>query len=314
MFCLNGRSYLIPAVSQPIFVRYWQPESGLKEGGSQEHHMVRRKIKRKQRKGAARTGLQGEAKRVLEEALQRMNPRPDATNWKKMARGLASQKHLGSYFDSFVQENRTQVGWEWGTLWICHGVLCEAGLIQQAHEMYQVIVDNFPRDYFTEMARGRMLRDLCGEYFQARDHLRTATSLWPEGCEAYFQLGILYDLLGMPEFAFASEERAYQLADGFGDQAPRLRAQISFNQGVAMWQAARPYGDIKAYLRRALENMPDYDRAAKFLENLPDDDEADPRGRNAMQRFSDDMRKNMNRTKLDVAETVESKSKEEADA
>ena len=170
-------------------------------------------------------------------------------------------------------------------------MLCEAGLLEAATEIYEVLVEHFPRDYFTELCRGRMMRDFVGEYFQARDHMRYAMTLWPEGCEAAFQLGILYDLLGMPDYAFAVEEHAYQFADQFGETAHRLRAQISFNQAVAMWQAARPYGDTKAYLRRALEDWPEYERAQSFLDSLPEDDQSDPRGRTEMQRFADDMKR-----------------------
>jgi tetratricopeptide (TPR) repeat protein len=254
-----------------------------------------KKIKRKSREGAAKTGLQGDARKVLEQAVERMEPKPTPATWKRMARGMASQKHVEAYFDQFVREESAQVSWEWGTLWITHGVLCEAGLVDVAGEIYQVMVENFPRDYFTEMSRGRMLRDFTASYFEARDHLRMAVELWPEGCEAAFQLGILYDLLGMPDYAFAVEEMAYQSAGQFGETANRLRAQISFNQAVAMWQASRPYGDIKAYLRRALEEWPEYDKPQGFLASLPEDDESDPRGRTAMQRFSDDMRQSANR-------------------
>ncbi len=257
--------------------------------------MAKRKIKRKARQGAAKIGLQDDARRVLEQCLERMEPKPTPAIWKRMARGMAVQKHLGPYFDNFVREHSKSVNWEWGTLWITHAILSEAGVSEPATEIYQVLVENFPRDYFTELTRGRMLRDFEGEYFAARDHMRYAMTLWPDGCEAAFQLGILYDLLGMPDYAFAVEEHAYQRADQFGDTAHKLKAQISFNQAVAMWQAARPYGDAKAYLRRALEDWPEYERAQAFFDSLPEDDQSDPRGRSEMQRFSDDMRRSANR-------------------
>jgi hypothetical protein len=271
-----------------------------------------KRIKRKARRGAAKIGLQGDARRVLEQALERMEPKPTPATWKRMARGMAAQKNVATYFDSFTREKSANVGWEWGTLWITHGVLCEAGMVEAATEIYEVMTEHYPRDYFTEMSRGRMLRDFVAEYFQARDHLRMAMQLWPEGCEAAFQLGILYDLLGMPDYAFAVEELAYQNADQFGENAGRLRGQISFNQAVAMWQAARPYGDIKAYLRRAMEDWPEYDKPQSFLESLPDDDEADPRGRTAMQRFSDDMRHSANRPSFLMSESQDQPAAQES--
>ncbi len=246
--------------------------------------------------------LTGEAAVALEEAARRLNPRPTPGNWKKMVQALATQKSLEGYVDQFISENREELGWEWATLWICHTFICEAGMIELAKSMYTALIENFPRDYHTEMAYARMKRDFLGEYFEARDHMRYATVLWPEGCEGYYQLGILYDLLGMPEFAFAMEERAYTLAEQFGDTAYRLRAQLSFNQAVAMWQAARPYGDIKAYLRRALEQWPSYERAQKFLDSLPEDDEADPKGRSAMQRLTDDVKRDMNKPSYYIIE------------
>ena len=168
--------------------------------------------------------------------------------------------------------------------------------------MVGFLIENFPRDYFSELSRGRMMRDFEAEYFQARDHFMFASTLWPENCEAYFQMGILYDLLGMPEYAFASEENAFQNAHHFGEGSNKLRAQISFNQAVAMWQAARPYGDIKAYLHRAIEEWPEYERAKNFLASLPEDNEADPKGRNAMQRFTEDVRSSMNRPSFHIVE------------
>lgn len=251
---------------------------------------------------ASETILTGEALEVLEEAASRLNPRPDVGNWKKMARGLAVQKSVEGYFDRFVDEHRESVGWDWATLWICHTFLCEAGLIEAAERIYKVMIEFFPRDYHTELCYGRMCRDFKGEYFDARDHMRYAASLWNEGCEAYYQMGILYDLLGMPKFAFAMEERAMELADQFGESSYKLKAQLAFNQAVAMWQAARPYGDIKAYLRHALKEWPEYERAQKFLDSLPEDDEADPKGRSAMQRLSDDVRQNMNRPSYHIIE------------
>lgn len=274
---------------------------------------IKIKHKNRRRRGSAKadaakaapartTALEGEALEVLERAASRLNPRPDAANWKKMARGLATQKNLTEYFESFTRDHQDQVGWDWATLWICHTFICEAGMAEEAHEIYRVLIEHFPRDYHTELSYGRMLRDHVGEYFDARDHLRYATILWPEGCEAFYQIGILYDLLGMPEYAFGMEQRAYELADQFGETAYRLKAQLSFNQAVAMWQAARPYGDTKAYLRRALDHWPDYDRAEKFLESLPEDDDADPKGRSAMQRLTDDVKQDMNKPSYYIIE------------
>ena len=268
------------------------------------------KIKHKGRKGrkgrqsgALKSTLTGDAQRVLGSALTRLNPRPNVGNWKKMARGLASQKGLKDHFDDFAAANEEKLGWEWATLWICHTFLCEAGLMDDAEEMYGVLAGSFPRDYHTELTFGKMCRDHKAEYFQARDHMRFATTLWPEGCEAYYHLGILYDLLGMPEYAFAMEEQAFGLADDYyGGTSYKIKAQLSFNQAVAMWQASRPYGDIKAYLRRALKEWPDYERAERFLDSLPDDDESDPKGRSAMQRLTDDVRKNMNRPAYQIIE------------
>ncbi|MEO1268784.1 MAG: hypothetical protein AAFX99_11845, partial [Myxococcota bacterium] len=115
----------------------------------------------------------------------------------------------------------------------------------------------------------------------------------------------------MPEYAFAMADRAYGLAEQFGDASYKLKARISFNQAVAMWQAARPYGDIKAYLRRALDDWPEYERAERFLDSLPDDDDADPRGRSAMQRFTDDIRKNMQQPTYQIIEPPQADNNEE---
>ncbi len=250
---------------------------------------------------ASETALEGDDLRVLQEAQARLNPRPNAGSWKKMARGLAVQKNFEEGFDELIEEHGEELGWDWATLWICHTFICEVGQIEVADELYRVLSTHFPRDYHTELCFGKLCRDFKGEYFQARDHMRFATVLW-EGCEAFYHLGILYDLMGMPEFAFAMEERAFELADNHGQVTYKLKAQLSFNQAVAMWQAARPYGDIKAYLRRALVEWPEYDRAERFLNSLPDDDEADPRGRSSMQRLTDDVRKNMNRPAYHIIE------------
>ena len=67
--------------------------------------MVKRKIKRKARRGVAKIGLQDEAKRVLEQCLERMEPKPTPAIWKRMARGMAEQKNVGGYFDDFVREH-----------------------------------------------------------------------------------------------------------------------------------------------------------------------------------------------------------------
>lgn len=268
-----------------------------------------KKIARKVRQGAAKTGLQGEAKAVLDEALSRMDPQPTPATWKKMARGLAVQRRLEKYFDAFTKEQGESLSWEWGALWICHAVLCEVGLMEPTSQMYRVLTENFPSDYATELSRGRLLRDHEGDYFGAREHFKEAMELWPKGYEAPFHLGILYDLMGVPEYAFVAAEQAFQNAEQVGEGVAKLKAQISFNQAVAMWQAARPYGDIKAYLYRAMEFQADYERAKKFLESLPDDDEADPKGRSAMQRFSEDMRRSAYQPSASYVEAGEEPAK-----
>jgi tetratricopeptide (TPR) repeat protein len=166
------------------------------------------------------------------------------------------------------------------------------GHVGFVQDLYETLVAHYPRDYYTEFQHGRFCREFLGEYFEARNHLRYATVIYPDGLDAYFQLGLLYDLLGMPELAFQFEEQAYELAKVADDELYKLRAHLSFNQAVAMWQASRPYGDIKAYLNRALDEWPEYERAQGFLESLPEDNDLDPRGRYAMQRFADDVRKN----------------------
>lgn len=264
---------------------------------------IKHKGRKGRRSGSVKTKLSGDAKRVLDNALRRLNPRPNSGNWQKMAKSLASQKGLQTYIDGFIDQHGTALGWEWSSLWICHTFLCEAGQIEHSEEIYQTLVDLYPRDYHTELTRGKMFRDHKAEYFQARDHMRFAASLWPQGCEAYYHLGILYDLLGMPEFAFAMEEQAFGLVDEhYSGIGYKIKAQLSFNQAVAMWQASRPYGDIKAYLRRAIKEWPDYERAERFLNGLPENDEQDPRGRSTMQRLTDDVRKNMNRPAYQIIE------------
>jgi hypothetical protein len=210
-----------------------------------------------------------------------------------MARGLAQQKGIEAYFDQYLKDNAEAVGWEWATLWICHALVSEAGGVESANDFYEVLIKEWPRNYLTELCQGRMQRDFSGEYFVARDLMKYALALNPEGCEAMYQLGVLYDLIGVPEYAFAFAQRAYEVAEQFGEGAGNLKARISYNQAVAMWQAARPYGDIKAYLHRAIEDWPQYDRARQLLSDLPDNDELDPKGRNAMQRLSEDVRKSM---------------------
>lgn len=278
------------------------------------------KIKRKKRRSGQRgqaapvvAGLEGPAREVLDEALARIMPRPDATNWLPMVRGLARQKGIETYMEGFLKEHADTLSWEWSALWICHTHLAENGLMDETLKMYEVLIEHYPRNYLTELSQGRMFRDYLGEYVVARDHMRFAAALWPDGCEANYQLGILYDLLGMPEFAFNFAERAYDHADQFGESAYKLKARVSFNMAVAMWQAARPYGDIKAYLRRALDDWPEYDRAQKFLDSLPENDDADPKGRNAMQRFTDDVRQQMNQPSYVIVEPEEQPEEDAAE-
>ena len=263
------------------------------------------KVKRKRRgrgSSAPQSTLTGEAEEVLNRALERIQPRPDRKTWKLMVMGLARQRAIETYMEEFLEEHVEKVGWEWGALWITHIHIAEHGLVDEAMEMYQLLAETFPLNYMTEMSQSRLHRDFTGEYYVARDHINVAQTLWPDGCEAFYQAGILYDLMGVPEYAFAMADRAYGLADQFGDTSYKLKARISFNQAVAMWQAARPYGDIKAYLRRALEDWPEYERAQNFLDSLPEDDEADPRGRSAMQRFTDDIRRNMQQPSYQIIE------------
>ena len=245
--------------------------------------------------------IKSEHRPVLESALERISPKPDARTWQQMVMGLARQRAIDPYVEAFINANGKALNWEWGALWICHIHLAEAGIVEDAVKMYEVL-STFPTNYMTELSHGRLHRDFTAEYIVAREHLGSAQQLWPEGCEGFYQLGILYDLLGMPEYAFGFAEKAYERADQYGETSYKLKARISFNQAVAMWQAARPYGDIKAYLRRALEDWPDYERASGFLESLPEDDEADPKGRSAMQRFTDDVRRNMQRPSYQIIE------------
>lgn len=271
------------------------------------------KVKRKQRTPQTPDAIVGEARTILDEALDRINPKPSRKTWKPMAEGLARTKGLLNYFQEYLEDNEDQVGWEWATLWICHALAAEGGDVLFADRVYQVLAAEYEHDYLTELARARMCRDFTGEYFLARDHFQRALALWPEGYEVHYQLGILYDLLGMPEYAFAFAEVAHSKAEQFEDSAFRHQARVSYNMAVAMWQAARPYGDIKAYLRRALDEWPEYERAQKLLEALPDNDEADPKGRNSMQRLTEDIRKNLNAPSYVVVEPDNDDSDDEDD-
>jgi len=267
------------------------------------------KVKRKKRGGRGKSQptssmVKVEHKPVLASALERISPPPDAQTWRQMVMGLARQRAIEPYMERFLEVNTKALNWEWCALWICHIHLSEAGIVADTLKMYEVL-STFPSNYLTELSQGRLHRDYTAEYFVAREHLNSAQTLWPEGCEGFYQLGILYDLLGMPEYAFGYAEQAYEKAEQYGDTSYKLKSRISFNQAVAMWQAARPYGDIKAYLRRSLEDWPDYERSANFLESLPDDDEADPKGRSAMQRFTDDVRRNMQRPSFQIIEPDE---------
>ena len=250
------------------------------------------KTKRKARRGGARkTNLKGAARELLGRALAAINPGPTASNWKGLVASVAKDYRLDKYAASHLAAH-PQLDRDWAALWVAHGASCQQGQVEFANALYGALIENFPRDYYSEFQRGRFCREYLAEYFDARAHLRFATTLYPDGVDAYFQLGLLYDLLGMPEYAFQFEEQAYQKAKEAGDELYKLRAHLSFNQAVAMWQASRPYGDIKAYLNRALDEWPDYERAQSFLNSLPEDNDLDPRGRYAMQRFTDDVRQN----------------------
>jgi len=255
------------------------------------------KVKRKRRTPEAKptaTTLDGESREILDEALERINPKPDRKTWKPMAEGLARAKGILDYFHVFVEEQQDKLGWEWATLWICHALAAEGGDIEFSNRVYNVLKTEFQTDYLTELSRARLCRDFTAEYFLSRDHFLAARNLWPEGYEVHYQLGILYDMLGVPEFAFAFAELAHEKTEQFGDDAFKHKARVSYNQAVAMWQAARPYGDIKAYLRRALDEWPGYERAEKLIQALPDNDEADPKGRSSMQRLTEDIQRSMN--------------------
>lgn len=250
------------------------------------------KTKRKGRRSSARRSkLKGHARELLGRALAAINPQPTNSNWQSLVRAVGKDYRIEKYAANHIKAN-PQLDREWAALWVAHGAACMQGQVEFANDLYAVLVELFPRDYYTEFQRGRFCREYLAEYFDARAHLRYAVALYPDGIDAYFQLGLLYDLLGMPEYAFQFEEQAYQKAKEVGEELYKLRAHLSFNQAVAMWQASRPYGDIKAYLNRALDEWPDYERAQNFLNSLPEDNDLDPRGRYSMQRFADDVRQN----------------------
>ncbi len=250
------------------------------------------KTKRKARRGGGRRSkLTGKGRELLGRALAAINPAPTNSNWKALVSAVGKDYRLQSYTDGLLAQN-PQLDREWAALWVAHGASCMQGQVEFANDLYAILIENYPRDYYTEFQRGRFCREYLAEYFDARAHLRFAVALYPDGIDAYFQLGLLYDLLGMPEYAFQFEEQAYQKAKEAGSELYKLRAHLSFNQAVAMWQASRPYGDIKAYLNRALDEWPEYERASNFLESLPEDNDLDPRGRYSMQRFTDDVKQN----------------------
>ena len=250
------------------------------------------KMKRSARRSGRRSQLKGKARDNLNRAIAAINPRPTDNNWPQLVASVGKEYRLDNYLRNLLRQHGNRLERDWAALWVAHGAASMQGQIEFANDLYETLCDNYPQDYYTEFQRGRFCREHLAEYFMARNHLRLATNLYPDGLDAYFQLGLLYDLLGMPEYAFQFEEQAYERAKAAGDELYKLRAHLSFNQAVAMWQASRPYGDIKAYLNRALDEWPEYDRARSFLDSLPEDNDLDPRGRYSMQRFADDVRQN----------------------
>jgi tetratricopeptide (TPR) repeat protein len=176
---------------------------------------------------------------------------------------LESPPSLLDYFKAYMARHGDIITLKWGCL-IFLFIKADEGKDVYAIEKYYNLLERYPLNWFTEVSMAELELKYYGNIFNAKDRFQRALELRPNDPHCYYNLGLIYHLLGV----FDKSAEHYEKAVIYHENAnmPReLKARSLFNIAVYKINIDRDYKEARKLLKDALREMPDYPQAEHAL-------------------------------------------------
>jgi len=177
---------------------------------------------------------------------------------------LQSPPSLLDYFREYM--NSDAITLEWGCLMF---LFIEADADGDVHslERYYNFLREYPPNYLLEAAMAHLEFRYYGKFFKAKEGFLRALGLKPNDAHCYYNLGLLYNLLGVFDKSISSYESAALYSQN-SDKPAELRARSLYNIAAIKLNLNNDRRGAKLLLKESLEVMPDYELARKALMSL----------------------------------------------
>lgn len=177
---------------------------------------------------------------------------------------LQSPPSLLDYFRKYMKGD--EITLEWGCLMF---LFIDADKHGDVHsiERYYNSLKGYPPNYLVEFAMARLEFRYYGKFFKAKEGFLRALELKPNDAHCYYNLGLLYNLLGIFDVSISNYENAALYSQNSNVPA-ELKARSLYNIAAMKLNINNDRRSAKLLLEETLEAMPDYELARQALRSL----------------------------------------------
>lgn len=188
----------------------------------------------------------------------------------RILKEIDGEECLQNYFNDYIQKNNEALDLEWGCLMYLFMKSAEKKDVTGVEEFYKKL-KSYPENYFVEYILGDINLMYYGNIFESKDRFAKALELKENDSNCYYDLGFIYNLLGVFEKSLECFNKAVYYSENV-DDSKEIKLKSLHNIAVYYITVDNDYERAEEILNNILEEDPDYDRAMATLRALKEEE------------------------------------------